>query len=108
MSNYYINWQSGQNGSSENQSIPGKQQIVLPQKTINDTASSVPLTGRLVPDYGLIQQENWLRSMENFASATPPIHPTVGQEWFDPFANILYICVDASKVAQDIPLYLSK
>jgi hypothetical protein len=82
MSNYTIDWQS-----NNTEGIPGKAPISLPQKTSNSTATSITLTGRGLLNYGEIQQENYIRLMENFASATAPLHPTVGQIWFDSTNN---------------------
>ena len=78
MANYNIDWQSG-----GDESIPGKTDIVLPEKTLNTTASSITLTGKGVKNYGEIQQENFIRLMENFASNSAPANPTIGQLWFD-------------------------
>lgn len=99
MSNYNIDWQSG-----GLEGIPRKTSIVLPQKTLDSTSTSLTLTGKGVNNYGEIQQENFLRLMENFASAEPPSNPTIGQLWYNTLENVLYIHVDENNVG-DIPLY---
>lgn len=99
MSNYHIDWQS-----ANAQGIPRKEPIILPQKLLDSTSTSITLTGRGVNNYGEIQQENFLRLMENFASATPPAHPTIGQMWWNNAENILYLHVD-ELTNTNIPLY---
>lgn len=100
MSNYIIDWWS--NGS---QSIPGKESITLVQKGVDSTSTSLVLTGKGVPNYGEIQQENFIRLLENFASNTPPINPTIGQLWFKADDNVLYVRVDPLLSSVGIPLY---
>lgn len=82
MANYTVDWQSS--------GLPGlnKTPITIPEKTIDSTATSLTLTGKGVANYGEIQQENFIRLMENFASANAPLAPTVGQLWFDTTANV--------------------
>ncbi len=63
--------------------VGGKPAITVPEKTFNDTATSLVLTGKGLNNYGLFQQENFLRLLENFAGPTPPLNPTVGQLWYD-------------------------
>jgi hypothetical protein len=100
MSNYNIDWQS--NGV---EGIPGKTQIVLPQKTTDSTSTSLTLTGKGLPNYGEIQQENFIRLLENFASENPPSHPTIGQLWYNAGQNILYMRIDPGMFGFMQPLY---
>lgn len=101
MSNYNIAWTS--NGA---QGIPGKGTIVLLQKTLDTTSTSLTLTGKGINNYGEIQQENYIRLMEHFASSTPPPNPTIGQLWFNTAESILYVRVDPTNpVNFGIPLY---
>jgi hypothetical protein len=81
MSTYIINWTSNPEGGP-NEGVTGKAAITLPPATVNDTASSLKLTGRATITYGEIQQENFLRLLEHFTSGNPPPHPTVGQVWY--------------------------
>lgn len=53
--------------------------------------SSLHLFGHGNDEYGKRANENFLRLLENFASTTPPISPTIGQLWFDIGTNLLYI-----------------
>lgn len=78
---YKIDYQSG--GTETLPSIPGKTSIDLAAGVINSTSTSLTFTGRGVPNYGEIQQENFLRLLENFASKSAPQYPTIGQIWFD-------------------------
>ena len=86
MSNYHIDWQS-----ANAHGIPRKEPIILPQKLLDSTSTSITLTGRGVNNYGEIQQENFIRLLENFASKTSPLNPTVGQLWFDGVTNVPYV-----------------
>jgi hypothetical protein len=91
MADYNISWQS--NGA---EGIPGKTTIVLPENQKNDTSTSLTLTGKNFVDYGEIQQENFIRMLENFASATPPTHATIGQLWYDTSTGVLKVRTDYS------------
>lgn len=93
MTTYNIDWQSG-----GTEGLTGKEDILLPSGSTDITSTSIPLTGRGLSNYGEIQQENFIRLMENFSSATAPNTPTIGQHWFNPFENILYIAVDPAQV----------
>lgn len=100
MSNYNIDWQSG-----GDEGVPGKEDIILPQKTIDTTSTSIALTGKGVPNYGEIQQENFIRLMENFASKFPPANPTIGQIWYNTEESILYLRVDPDLIADQYARY---
>jgi hypothetical protein len=75
---YNIDWQS-----NSNENIPGKERIVLSPKTLDSSSTSLTLTGKGISNYGEIQQENFIRLLENFASANPPANPTIGQLWYE-------------------------
>ncbi len=81
---YIVNWTK--TGTPPN----GKPAITLPQLTTDTTSTSLTLTGKGTPNYGEIQQENFIRLLENFASDTPPPHPTYGQIWFNTIDHSLY------------------
>lgn len=100
MATYNINWQSG-----GLEGIPGKTDISLPQKTLDSASTSLVLTGRGVSNYGEIQQENFIRLMEHFASSTAPINSTIGQIWYNTEESVLYMRVDATTVANFHPTY---
>jgi hypothetical protein len=50
---------------------------------ILDQSTSLYLIGKNYPNYGEVQQENFVRLLENFANATEPNAPLVGQLWYD-------------------------
>jgi hypothetical protein len=105
MAQYTINWSSNDAPTHPDEGVPGKAPILLPEKTLNTSATSITLTGKGVSNYGEIQQENFIRLMEHFASATPPVHGTVGQIWYNTTECILYIRVDPASAAQMYPRY---
>jgi hypothetical protein len=78
-------------GTETSPTIPGKANISLPPNTVNSTATSLDLTGQGVSLYGEYQQQNFLRLLEHFASKTAPLHPTVGQIWFNSSRNTLLV-----------------
>lgn len=86
---YTVDFQSG--GVETNPSIPGKTSIELASSVINSNSTTLVLTGKGVPNYGEIQQENFIRLLENFASKNAPNHPTIGQVWFDTTASALKV-----------------
>lgn len=77
MSNFIIDWQS--NGA---EGLPGKNAIVLGEQSTNSSSTSLTLTGQKLLNYGEIQQENFIRLLENFASKDEPPNKTIGQLWF--------------------------
>lgn len=78
---YIVNWSStGQPG--------GKPAINVAEKVFDATSTSLVLTGKGLKNYGLYQQENFLKLLENFASSTPPSNPTHGQMWYDTTRNL--------------------
>lgn len=66
--------------------------INVPVASVVANASSLRFTGKGAANYGLIQQENLMRLLENFADGTPPPFPTVGQTWYDYTAGVLNVC----------------
>jgi hypothetical protein len=77
MANFIVDWQS-----KGLEALPGKSSIVLTDKTIDTASTSLTLTGSGVLDFGEIQQENFIRLLENFTSKDAPANPTIGQLWF--------------------------
>lgn len=67
--------------------------IEVPAGSTVSTAASLRFTGKGAANYGKVQQENLMRLLENFASATSPENPTVGQLWFDTSIYTLKVCV---------------
>ena len=60
------------------------QTITVPDNPpgLNSVDTSLKLIGRNYPNFGQVIAENFLHSLENFASATEPTNPTEGQLWF--------------------------
>jgi hypothetical protein len=89
---YNIDWQSnGQEG------LPGKNSIELNPGESDTSSTSLTLTGKGRANYGEAQQENFIRLLENFASANAPSNPTVGQFWYHaPTGKIRYYSVNQS------------
>lgn len=57
--------------------------IVVEDREINDTDTSIGFLGRQATGYGQIIAENFLHMLENFASSSPPSNPIEGQTWYD-------------------------
>lgn len=69
---YIVNWAST--------GLPGgKPAITILERTFDSDSTSLTLTGKGLNNYGLFQQENFLKLLENFANTLPPSHPTSGQ-----------------------------
>lgn len=64
-----------------------------PDVTPGSNATSLNLIGRNYPNYGLIQNENFVKLLENFAQTTanPPSSPITGQLWYDITLNRLKV-----------------
>ena len=60
--------------------------------TINTTATSLGLPGRLYPSYGQVFDTNYVFLLENFANNTPPANPIRGQLWYDIGNTVLRVC----------------
>lgn len=80
----------------KNPALAGKTDIQVPVGSVVTSAASLQFTGKGAANYGKIQQENFMRLLENFADGTAPLHPTVGQFWYDTSNAILKICSNAS------------
>jgi hypothetical protein len=86
---YIINWSSEiNNDTSPTAQDIGKSTIDIADNSV-DNSTSIPLTGKGLPNYGEIQQENYIRLLENFASETVPSNPTAGQLWYRTNATIV-------------------
>lgn len=88
------------------QGIIGKATIALADLQV-DNSTSLTLTGKGVPQYGQIQQQNFIRLLENFASVVQPTNPTIGQLWYNPTDAALYVCVDVNATAGQTTHYPS-
>jgi hypothetical protein len=79
-----------------------------------DISTSINLVGKNYAGYGLAFNENFVYLLENFANATQPANPVVGQTWFDtgPTQNKLKVYDGASfkgiatiRVQNAVPVY---
>lgn len=60
--------------------------------TINTTSTSIGLPGRNYAGYGQTLDTNFVHTLENFASTTPPANPLRGQLWYDINTSTLKVC----------------
>jgi len=70
-----------------------KGSIVVEDREINSTDTSLSLPGRNSTAYGEAIASNFLHILENFANNNPPANPVEGQTWYDTTVG-----VDALKV----------
>lgn len=85
--NYNIRW--------SDPTLPGKADFTILESTLDDR-TSITLTGHSIPNYGQIQQTNFVRLLENFASPRPPARATMGQLWYDTAAVALKVNTGAT------------
>lgn len=58
---------------------------------VDTTATDIALIGKNVTGYGEYLNENFVKILENFASASEPNNPITGQLWFDTSENRLKV-----------------
>jgi hypothetical protein len=68
----------------------------LEDGTTNTAASSLTFVGQNYVGYGEVLQENLIALLENFARASAPRNPIVGQLWWDKSAALLKVRTDNS------------
>jgi hypothetical protein len=68
------------------------QQLVIVQDASLDQTTDLVFVGRNYSGYGEIQNENFLKLLENFSNSTPPATPLVGQTWYNNTNNTLNLC----------------
>ena len=73
--------------------------IIVADKTINYTDTSLTFIGKNYSNYGSYAAENLLHLLENFANAQPPEHPIQGQLWYDSVEKVLKMNTDGSSVS---------
>jgi len=56
---------------------------VVPDGTVNTSATNLALVGQGVTNYGTDQNENLVYLLEDFASPTAPSRPVLGQLWYN-------------------------
>lgn len=65
--------------------------VEVPDETVNTTSTSVALVGRGAVNYGQAFAENFVKLTENFANATAPSTPIIGQLWYDTTTRLLKV-----------------
>ena len=68
------------------------QQLTVVQDASLDQTTDLIFVGRNYSGYGEIQNENFLKLLENFSNSTPPLTPLVGEAWYNNADNTLNIC----------------
>lgn len=64
----------------------------IPDGTINTTSTSLGLVGKNYAGYGQTIDTNFVRTVENFASSSPPANPLRGQLWYNTTNSTMYVC----------------
>jgi uncharacterized protein YjbI with pentapeptide repeats len=72
--------------NTRNQTIATVQDI-----TVDTTTLDLKLIGKNYPNYGIVQNENFVALLENFASETAPSKPIEGQCWYSILQKTLNI-----------------
>lgn len=62
-----------------------------------DVVSNIGLIGKLSPNYGETQSNNFVHLAENFANNVEPDKPLTGMVYFNTDDQSLYICTDSSQ-----------
>lgn len=57
--------------------------VTIPNGDIDTDETSLALIAEGAEDWIVAMNQNWVRSLENFAHYAPPSNPMVGQFWFD-------------------------
>ena len=56
---------------------------------VDTTACSLALLGKNITNFGVHQNENFVKLLENFAAIVEPTSPTTGQLWYNASAGVL-------------------
>lgn len=79
----------------------GTELITVEDGSIDNT-TSLTLIGRNYFSYGEVQNENFVKLLENFANTSPPATPLAGQLWFDKTPGVDKIKVFTGASFRDI------
>lgn len=79
--------------------LTNKQPITILQGEWNNS-TSLTLPGQAASLYGEKIAENFVHLLENFASETQPVNPTVGQLWYVPSLGALKVLLSITTVGQ--------
>ena len=72
----------------------------IPDKTYDETSTSLKLPGKGVLNWGEAYLNNFVHLLENFASNTEPRSPQVGQLWFNKETNALNVYTNKNEWIQ--------
>jgi hypothetical protein len=61
----------------------GQNLVTIPDGTADSSYTSLTLFGKNFAGYGPLQNENFVKHLENFSFVTPPANPLQGQLWWD-------------------------
>jgi hypothetical protein len=73
------------------QGYDGSRTYVIAENFVDNNTVSLSLLGRGVSNYGLYAARNTIWHLENFAKATPPSFPLMGQFWYDKSTNYIKV-----------------
>ena len=65
--------------------------ITIDEGTVDNTSTSLTLTGKGRADYGLHRNRNLVQLLENSAGPSAPSNPTLGQLWYRSDTNDLFL-----------------
>lgn len=77
--------------------------VNLEDGQLDTTTSSLTLVGKNLINYGLYQNQNFIKLLENFASTSAPTAPLPGQLWFDKTAGVLRLKFYSGTSWKEIP-----
>lgn len=69
----------------------GQPLATVPDGQTNSTATSLTLIGKNYAGYGTFMNENFVKLLENFASANAPQYPLTGQLWWKTDTRLLQV-----------------
>lgn len=69
----------------------GQVVAVVPDGTVNTTATPINFVGRGVTSYGTYENDNYLWILENFANSSAPPNAVLGQLWYNTANNTLNV-----------------
>jgi hypothetical protein len=96
---YILQWTNPTLAGKHAINVPSTASLAPGQGTPGvENNSSLTLTGKGAAGYGQLQQMNLLAVLENFASPTAPLYPTLGQNWYDNANGVLKLCTSISPI----------
>jgi hypothetical protein len=81
--------------------------VIIPDGTINNTATDLTLFGNNAPNFGQATNQNFINLLQNFASDNSPSLPSDGQIWYDESTTILKLYNDSAWDILSQPINLS-